>query len=50
MPSPDYVHTKISDLLLEMVPMEPSREKALIITKLEEARHWVRDLKEKTDA
>ncbi len=35
---------KIAELVIDVDDLPQSREKSLILTKLNEARHWARDL------
>lgn len=47
-PSPSYVLFKLAELTTEVHQMPNSREKSVILTKLDEARHWARDLDDRT--
>lgn len=44
----DIILDKIKDLVATVGTLDAGREKAVIMTKLDEARHWLRDLMEKT--
>lgn len=43
----DHVLMKVMELKLYVSDMENSREKSIILTKLDEIRHWATDLKAK---
>lgn len=40
---------KLADLVIDANDLPPSRERSCVLTKLDEARHWLRDIKEKTN-
>lgn len=41
----DHILLKTMELKLYVTDLPPSREKAIILTKLDEVRHWANDLK-----
>lgn len=41
----DHILMKTMELKLYVTDLPPSREKSIIITKLDEIRHWATDLK-----
>ena len=44
---PTYILAGIFDLSLRINALPNGREKSIMLTKLDELRHWARDLKEK---
>lgn len=40
---------KLAELVIDANDLPPSRERSCVLTKLDEARHWLRDIKEKTN-
>ena len=38
----------LTSIVIEVDMLNPSRERSMVLTKLDEARHWLRDIHEKT--